>query len=223
MKKILMIDDDDKLAAPLKTYMDRYAMSLSHANHPDIGIERLKQQDFDLLILDIMLPDKDGFEACKEIRRFSDIPIIMLTARGEVTDRIVGLELGADDYLPKPFDPRELVARISSILKRGAANQHGEKNQNFGDLEVKIDAQQAYIKGRTLDLTGHEFMLLTRLCAEPGKVINRDEIMRSVNGVDADIYSRSVDVLVSRLRQKLKPLDPIATLRGKGYRWKLSQ
>ncbi|MEE9447830.1 MAG: response regulator transcription factor [Arenicellales bacterium] len=221
MKKILMIDDDDDLAAPLKTYFARYDLALEHANHPDTGIALLKKNHYELLILDIMLPDKDGFESCKEIRYFSDIPIIMLTARGEVTDRVVGLELGADDYVSKPFDPRELVARIHRILKRGNTMATQQTCLAFGALEINFDAQTIHLDKQALSLTGHEFTLLKLLCDAQGKIISRDSIMQAVNGIDADVYSRSVDVLVSRLRQKLKPLEPIITLRGKGYRWAL--
>ncbi len=225
MKQILMIDDDADLAAPLQKYFGRHALSLSHAAHPDVGLQKLRDESFDLLILDIMLPDKDGFEVCKEVRAFSQIPIIMLTARGEVTDRIVGLELGADDYLPKPFDPRELVARISRVLKRGAGNSQAVASSveyyDFGDLQVDIARQQATLEGQVLALTGHEFVLLKQFCLSNGAVISRDGIMNEVNGVQADVFSRSVDVLVSRLRNKLKPLQPIVTLRGKGYQWVL--
>ena len=221
MNQILMIDDDEGLAAPLKTYFERYNLALSHADHPDTGLQLLKQTPFDLLVLDIMLPGKDGFEVCKEVRTFSDIPIVMLTARGEVTDRIVGIELGADDYLPKPFDPRELVARISRILKRGQRKSAVHSKIKFQQLEVDMQAKSASLDGKLLALTGHEFILLQQFCESGGKVINRDEIMNSVNGVEAELFSRSVDVLVSRLRQKLKPLEPIVTLRGKGYQWVL--
>jgi len=222
MKQILMIDDDEGLATPLKTYFERYDLSLSHADHPETGLSMLKKQSFELLILDIMLPDKNGFEVCKEVRQFSEIPILMLTARGEVTDRIVGLELGADDYLPKPFDPRELVARISRILKRGSTKQKTTGLVQFNGLEIDFGRQKASLQGRPISLTGHEFILLQLLTEAQGQVISRDEIMQAVSGIDADIYSRSVDVLISRLRHKLKPLEPISTLRGKGYQWLLS-
>lgn len=221
MNQILMIDDDEGLAAPLKTYFKRYALNLNHANHPDLGLELLKQSEYDLLVLDIMLPRKDGFEVCKEVRTFSDIPIVMLTARGEVTDRIVGIELGADDYLPKPFDPRELVARISRILKRGQSKEASRSKLRYQQLEVDLRAKSASMEGKALGLTGHEFMLLQQFCESNGSVISRDDIMNAVNGVEAELFSRSVDVLVSRLRQKLKPLEPIVTLRGQGYRWVL--
>jgi two-component system OmpR family response regulator len=219
MNQILMIDDDKGLAEPLQTYFERYALSLDHAELPDQGIQMLRDKGYDLLVLDIMLPGKDGFEVCKEVRAFSDIPIVMLTARGEVTDRIVGIELGADDYLPKPFDPRELVARISRILKRGQSRSVSKVKFKYGQLEVDTTAKSATLDGATMGLTGHEFMLLEQFCKSGGAMVSRDDIMNNVNGVEAELFSRSVDVLVSRLRQKLKPLEPISTFRGKGYQW----
>ncbi len=221
MNQILMIDDDEGLAEPLKTYFQCYALDLKHADHPDLGLQMLREKAYDLLVLDIMLPGKDGFEVCKEVRLFSDIPIVMLTARGEVTDRIVGIELGADDYLPKPFDPRELVARISRILKRGQVKPANQTKFNYGPLEVDFKSKSAYLEEQSIRLTGHEFMLLEQFCTSRGSIVSRDDIMNNVNGVEAELFSRSVDVLVSRLRQKLKPLEPIITLRGKGYQWVL--
>jgi OmpR family response regulator RpaB len=163
-----------------------------------------------------MLPGIDGFEVCRRVREFSDIPIIMLTARGEVTDRIVGLELGADDYLPKPFDPRELVARIQRILKRvSAAPATNVKN----GLQIDERGQRVTLNGKVLELTTREFSLLMLLSASPGKVWTRDQIMNALRGTDADIYSRVIDISISRLRKKLQPLDPITTIWGKGYRW----
>ena len=211
-----MIDDDEGLAAPLKDYFARYDLALEHAIEPLSGIERLKQGQFVFLVLDIMLPGIDGFEVCRRVREFSDIPIIMLTARGEVTDRIVGLELGADDYLPKPFDPRELVARIQRILKRSTAvSTSGAGN----GLQIDERSQRASLNGKILDLTTREFALLELLSTSPGKVWTRDQIMNALRGTDADIFSRVIDISISRLRKKLQPLDPITTVWGKGYRW----
>ena len=211
-----MIDDDEGLAAPLKEYFARYDLALNHAAEPLSGIARLKQEHYAFLVLDIMLPGIDGFEVCRRVREFSDIPIIMLTARGEVTDRIVGLELGADDYLPKPFDPRELVARIQRILKRvSAAPATNIKN----GLQIDERGQRVTLNGKVLELTTREFSLLMLLSASPGKVWTRDQIMNALRGADADIYSRVIDISISRLRKKLQPLDPITTIWGKGYRW----
>ncbi len=216
MLPVLMIDDDEGLAAPLKDYFARYGLDLTHAAEPLSGIDRLKKEQFVFLVLDIMLPGIDGFEVCRRVREFSDIPIIMLTARGEVTDRIVGLELGADDYLPKPFDPRELVARIQRILKRTAGAS--ATNADNG-LHVDERSQRASLNGQELELTTREFSLLVLLSRSPDKVWTRDQIMNALRGTDADIYSRVIDISISRLRKKLQPLDPITTVWGKGYRW----
>lgn len=224
MTPILMIDDDIGLAKPLKTYFERYDLGLDHAETPLDGLERARAGKFSLVILDIMLPGMDGFEVCRQLRLFSDIPIIMLTARGEVTDRIVGLELGADDYLAKPFEPRELVARIQRILKRAGSNPHSslvkETSSETGN-EISVDdyRQQAMLDGRDLELTTREFALLQLFIGSPGRVWTRDQIMNELRGTDADIYSRVIDISVSRLRKKLLPLDPVKTIWGKGYQW----
>jgi two-component system OmpR family response regulator len=213
-----MIDDDEGLAAPLKEYFARYDLQLDHIGEPVSGINMLKNRHYDFLILDIMLPGLDGFEVCRRVREFSDIPVIMLTARGEVTDRIVGLELGADDYMPKPFDPRELVARIQRILKRAAIISTLNPE---GGLQIDERGQRAELDGKPLELTTREFALLVLFSHSSGKVWTRDEIMNELRGVDADIYSRVIDISISRLRKKLKPLDPITTVWGTGYRWTL--
>lgn len=216
MIKVLMIDDDTGLATPLISYFSRYDLQLDHADEPLRGLEMLRKRGYDFLILDIMLPVMDGFEVCRKVRGFSDIPIIMLTARGEVSDRVVGLELGADDYLPKPFDPRELVARIQRILKRA---QPKPKTISSSGLLIDQRSQTASLNGSELDLTTREFALLQLLSEAPGKVWTRDEIMNQLRGTDADIYSRVIDISISRLRKKLHPLDPIKTIWGAGYRW----
>lgn len=213
-----MIDDDAGLAKPLISYFERYDLQLDHAEDPLVGLEKLKEKTYDFLILDIMLPHIDGFEVCRRVRAFSEIPIIMLTARGEVSDRVVGLELGADDYLPKPFDPRELVARIQRILKRSSQSNSTAPALNNG-LIVDPHQHIASLEGVQLDLTTREFALLVLLSQSPGKAWTRDQIMNELRGTDADIYSRVIDISISRLRKKLKPLDPIKTVWGTGYRW----
>jgi two-component system, OmpR family, response regulator len=222
MSRILFIDDDERLADLLTAYFQRFGLVLESANAPSVGLSKLAANRYDLIILDVMLPEMDGFVVCKIIRRQSEIPIIMLTARGEVTDRVVGLELGADDYLPKPFEPRELVARIQNILKRSARAPDNGSVLRFGELVVDTELRQVRMSGSELALSTMEYQLLEMFARHPGKTFNRDEILNLVKGVDADIYTRSVDILVSRLRQKLKPMDCIKTLRGQGYRfaWK---
>ncbi len=218
MPKLLLIDDDEKLAAPLQQYFSRFDMTLAHDSHPLKGIERLKRRHFDLVILDVMLPEIDGFEACRRIRQFSDVPIIMLTARGEVMDRVVGLELGADDYLPKPFEPRELVARIQNIFKRGKPEM-SEKVFQIGELSLDIKRKQLCRGDETIAITAAEFELLSLLVENQDRVLSRDEIMQSLRGIDAELFSRAIDVLVSRLRQKLQRPDLIRTVRGQGYQF----
>ena len=216
---ILVIDDDEKLTRLLVRYLDDYGFTTSAANHPREGLTVLKKKDIDLVVLDIMLPEMDGFEVCKVIRKTSQVPIIMLTARGDITDRVVGLELGSDDYLSKPFEPRELVARIGSILRRAKATM--KPSQVFGSLKVDHKRRRAEIAGNDTGLTTGEFTVLSLLVSEPGKVYNRDEILQSLSGIDSDAFNRTVDITVSRLRQKLgdDPKNPqfIRTIWGAGY------
>lgn len=223
MTRILLIDDDEKLEAPLAEYFERFDLTLVAAHHPAKGLEKLSQENFDLVILDVMLPDQDGFEVCREIRKSSSIPIVMLTARGEVTDRVVGLELGADDYLPKPFEPRELVARIQNVLRRTDGSRSGnvatEDNNSlhFDNLTIDLQQREVSVDGNVVDLTTMEYQLLTLLAKSPGKDFSRDDILGQLKGTENELFSRSVDILVSRLRQKLKPAEPIKTVYGSGY------
>jgi len=217
MPRILLIDDDERLAKLLVEYFSRFSLELECCAYPSQGLAKLNGGSFDLVILDVMLPEMDGFEVCKAIRKESDIPVIMLTARGDVMDRVVGLELGADDYLPKPFEPRELVVRIQNILKRGAQFSKDEKVLRFQDLVVDTDLRQATLYNNELSLTSMEYQLIELFAHHPGKTFTRDEILNHLQGIDAEVYSRSVDILVSRLRQKLKPLEIIKTIRGAGY------
>ena len=221
MRRILLIDDDTQLATLLGQYFKQFSFELESATLPSQGIALLDQNHYDLVILDIMLPEMDGFEVCKTIRKDNDIPIIMLTARGEVMDRIVGLELGADDYLPKPFEPRELVARIQGILKRAKANNESDKKREavltFDTLRIDTGKRQVTKNDEVLSLSAMEYQLLMLFATSPQKTFTRDELLNKLKGIDADIYTRSIDILVSRLRQKLKPLDLIRTIRGLGY------
>ncbi len=223
MKKLLLIDDDEKLAAPLKAYLSQFEFELSSETHPLKALQMLQQQEFELIILDVMLPEIDGFETCKRIRQFSQTPVLMLTARGDVMDRVVGLEIGADDYLPKPFEPRELVARIKNILKRASSSkaEAGVSELAFEGLTLNTRTQQVFIAGAQLELTSNEYRLLLLLAQQPEKVFSRDDIMHQLNGIDADIYSRAIDIQISRLRQKLAPLNAIRTIRARGYQFVL--
>jgi OmpR family response regulator RpaB len=220
MPRLLLIDDDEQLGAPLAAYFRRFQFDLQHATRPSEGLKRLRQGGFDVAILDVMLPEMDGFELCRTIRRDSQIPIVMLTARGDVMDRVVGLELGADDYLPKPFEPRELLARIQTILRRSAPTAaNGARQLRFeGGLAIDLDRRTVQRGADAIELTSTEFELLVMLAQAPAKVFNRDDILEKLRGQSAeDIHTRAVDILVSRLRRKLEPLDCIKTLRNAGY------
>lgn len=216
MRKLLLIDDDEKLAESLGQYFAKFEMSLDSETHPLEAIEHIKRHNYDLIVLDVMLPEIDGFETCRRIRQFSEIPILMLTARGEVMDRVVGLELGADDYLPKPFEPRELVVRIQNIFKRASAVTSNSV-YHLGDLQLDVARKQLKRNDVEVAVTAAEFGLLSLLVQNQDRVLSRDEIMQALRGLDADIYSRAIDVLVSRLRQKLQHPELIRTVRGQGY------
>ena len=220
MPRLLLIDDDELLGPPLAAYFARAGFELQHATRPSAGLVMLREkgQGFDAAILDVMLPEMDGFELCRTIRKESALPIIMLTARGDVMDRVVGLELGADDYLPKPFEPRELLARVQTILRRVPAAASAARLLRFEGLEIDLDRRSVVRNGDVIDLTSTEFELLALMAAAPHKVFSRDDILEKLRGRSAeDIHSRAVDILVSRLRRKLEPLDCIHTLRNAGY------
>jgi OmpR family response regulator RpaB len=219
MPRILLIDDDEQLGAPLAAYFARFDLQLSQATRPGTGLAQLRQGGFDAAILDVMLPEMDGFALCRAIRKESDIPLIMLTARGEVMDRVVGLELGADDYVPKPFEPRELVARVQTVLRRRGATlvQAAGSTLRFEGLTIDPVTRSVQRQGQPVELTSTEFDLLLLLAREAGKVFSRDDILNHLRGHEAELYTRAVDIVVSRLRKKLEPLDCIKTLRNAGY------
>ena len=216
MPRILLIDDDAQLGEPLAAYFRRFDLELQQATRPSEGLARLREGGFDAVILDVMLPEQDGFAVCRAIRAESDVPVVMLTARGEVMDRVVGLELGADDYLPKPFEPRELVARITTVLRRRRAVP-ADATLRFEGLTIDPVTRTVQRQGETMELTGTEFELLLMLAREPGRVFNRDDILNQLRGHEAELYTRAVDIVVSRLRRKLEPLAAIKTLRNAGY------
>jgi two-component system OmpR family response regulator len=219
MHRILLIDDDAELGPPLAAYFARFDMALECALTPSSGLARLAQGGLDAAILDVMLPEMDGFALCRAIRKTSDIPVLMLTARGEVMDRVVGLELGADDYVPKPFEPRELVARVQTVLRRRVVTPVAASGARlvFDGLVLDAATRTVLRQGEALELTSTEFDLLHLLAREPGKVFSRDDILNQLRGHEAELYTRAVDIVVSRLRKKLEPLDCIKTLRNAGY------
>lgn len=218
--RVLVIDDDEALTALLTEYLAQFGFAVRAAAHPEEGLRLLKADPPDLIVLDVMLPAMDGLAVCRKIRETSRLPIVMLTARGDVMDRILGLEMGADDYLPKPFEPRELVARIQAVLRRGAPAE-GEDNVQIGALQVNWETCSVRLDGRPLTLTTAELELLRLFVRNRGRVLSRDRILDETRGIDWESYDRSIDVLVSRLRHKLgdDPRRPafIRTVRGAGY------
>ena len=222
-RRILAIEDDARLARMLGEYLRGHGFELEVRGDAASGLAALEQGGFDALLLDVMLPDLDGFEVCRRVRAGSDLPILMLTARGEDTDRIVGLELGADDYLPKPFNPRELLARLRALLRRGGGAATGALGEvlRFGRLEVDSARREARVDGEPRALTAHQFDLLHALARSAGRVLSREQLMDRVRGERLEAFDRSVDVHVSRIRQAIEddPRHPrrILTLRGAGY------
>ncbi len=203
---ILLIDDDAHLAPPLAAYLRRFDFQLEAALTPSAGLARLAAGGIDAVILDVMLPEMDGFAVCRQIRQgptdWRDVPVLMLTARGELSDRVVGLELGADDYLPKPFEPRELAARLQTILRRARpAAPAAAGLLQFDGLQIDLARRAVVCLGQPVELTGTEFELLVLLARAPQRVFDRDAILNHLRGRDADLYTRAVDLLVSRLRK----------------------
>jgi DNA-binding response OmpR family regulator len=202
--------------------LTKYNFEVYSIIEPEQALREIKKITPDIIILDIMLPGIDGFEVCRRIRRSYSTPIIMLTARGEVADRIVGLELGADDYLPKPFEPRELAARLQSILRRSS----GENKDNkaiFNRIEIDYRRHQVKVDEKPVELTTMEFEILSLFTKNPGIVLSRDTIFKKIKGLDADSFDRSIDVMISRLRSKLNddPQKPqfLKTIWGTGYKF----
>ena len=218
MTKALLIDDDQKLGDLLKNYLKSYDIDLSAINDPRNAIDTINHLDPDLLILDVMMPHINGFELCKMIREESDTPIIILSARGESDDKVKGIDLGADDYLSKPFEARELVARIHSLLRRTQKDLAVRSDPIF---EVDQQRLEVSLDGNVLDLTTKEFELMDLFIKNPGVIFTRDEIIKEIKGIDAHLFSRSIDILISRLRHKIEddPKEPklIKTIWGKGY------
>jgi len=224
MPNILIIEDDLQQSQMLSDYLDQHQMQVSCCGNGSDGIRMLQERPFDALILDVGLPDIDGFEVCRRIRAFTELPVLMLTARGDEMDRIVGLEIGADDYLPKPYSPRELLARLRAILRRGQQRYDGqgkEKIFRFGSLEINRAAHLATLAGEPLQLTAYQFDLLCLLAEHAGHVMSRDQIMDGLKGHELEAFDRSIDVHISRIRSQIEanPKQPrrILTVRGTGY------
>lgn len=221
MTKVLLIDDDRKHSELLQAYFKRFGINVLCAYDADEGFKQLSREEPDLLLLDVMLPGKDGFEICREVRKSSNIPIIMLTARGDVIDRVSGLEIGADDYVGKPFEPRELVARVQAMLRRAEQSGATVGHLEFEGLTIDTEMRSVSVDGKPVDLTSMEFELLLILARRQGRKLSRDDILSELRGIDAAILTRAVDIMISRLRQKLgdsvKPARFIQTIWGRGY------
>ena len=218
--QILLIEDDARLAEMVGEYLGKAGFRVAVAAEGRAGLERLTREAYDALVLDLMLPDMDGLEVCRQLRARSDIPVLMLTARGEAMDRVVGLEIGADDYLPKPFEPRELLARLRAILRRRQPG--GPTNAlRFGRLEIDRDARVVRVDGAARSLTGHQFTLLVALAEKAGRVLSRNTLMDLITGEALEAFDRSIDVHISRIRAAIEddPKRPhrILTVRGAGY------
>ena len=217
---ILLVEDDTRLAGMVSDYLGDSGFDVTHAETGVEGIDLQTAQGFDAIILDLMLPDIDGLEVCRTIKAHDTVPIIMLTAKGDPMDRIIGLEIGADDYLPKPFEPRELLARLRAIMRRGKPSTD-ESILRFGKLEIDPAAMSANVNGKVCDLTAHQFNLLHILAKSAGRVLSRDGIMDALKGEDLEAFDRSIDVHISRIRSQIEddPKSPkrIITVRGAGY------
>jgi DNA-binding response OmpR family regulator len=232
MDRLLIIEDDIRLAQMVVEYLRQSGFDVTHATKAYEGLYLVEHatQPFQLIVLDLMLPDMDGLEVCKKIRALESherfTPILMLTAKGDPMDRVVGLELGADDYLGKPFEPRELLARIRAVMRRpqhqnDKLNQTPENILRFGSLEIDKDARRVSLSGQTCELTSYQFDLLLVLAERAGRVLSRDQIMESVRGKELDAFDRSIDVHIGRIRLSIEhdPKQPrrILTVRGVGY------
>jgi DNA-binding response OmpR family regulator len=220
--RVLLVEDDTRLAEMLVEYLGEHGFCVRHTERVEEARALLEESTPDAVLLDVMLPDGDGFELCRRIRAVSDLPVVMITARGDETDRIVGLELGADDYLPKPFNPRELLARLRAVLRRavGARGQQGEVLR-FGALQIDRGERVARLAGARCDLTSHQFEVLRVLAENAGRALSREQLSEAVRGEAYGPFDRSIDVHVSRIRAAIEddPKRPkrIQTVRGVGY------
>ena len=218
---VLLIEDDARLAEMVRDYLGGFGYSITIARTGTQGLAEHERDGFDAVILDLMLPDTDGLEVCRRLRAKSAVPILMLTAKGDPMDRVVGLEIGADDYVPKPFEPRELLARLRAILRRGNPGAVPVEILRFGRLELDLGALEVRLNGQRCDLTAHQFRLLEVMARAAGRVLTRDFLMQELTGDRFEIFDRSIDVHISRIRAEIEddPKHPkrVITVRGAGY------
>jgi DNA-binding response OmpR family regulator len=221
-ERILVVEDDPRLADMLSEYLGQAGFRVTVAPLGKAALDRVSAAEYDAIVLDLMLPDMDGLDVCRQLRTTSDTPVLMLTGRGDAIDRIVGLEIGADDYLPKPFEPRELLARLRAILRRRVSGKAlAERPLRFGRLEIDTGARTVRLDGEPCDLTGYQFDLVVALANKAGRVLSRDVLMDLVKGEHLEAFDRSIDVHMSRIRAAIEddPKKPrrVITVRGAGY------
>ena len=221
-ERLLLVEDDVRLADMLSEYLGQAGFRITIAARGAAALEKLSNGEYDAIVLDLMLPDMDGLDVCRQVRTRSDTPVLMLTGRGEPIDRIVGLELGADDYLPKPFEPRELLARLRAILRRRPSGRAPtERSLRFGRLEIDTAARAVRVDGAERELTGYQFDLLVALAERAGRILSREVLMDLVKGEHLEAFDRSIDVHMSRIRAAIEddPRKPrrVITVRGAGY------
>jgi two-component system, OmpR family, alkaline phosphatase synthesis response regulator PhoP len=221
-KKILVIDDEPKIVEICQDYLIKAGFDVFHAYDGPTGLAIAHRHQPDLVVLDLMMPEMDGLDVCRELRRESNVPIIMLTARVEETDKLIGLEMGADDYMTKPFSPRELVARVRTVLRRGSGNPLAEVI-HAGDLTLDRGHYSARFSDREIPLTPTEFELLATLASQPGRIFSRAQLLIAVRGVAFESYERAIDSHIRNLRKKIEPSDGsashIITVHGAGYKF----
>ncbi len=223
MKKILVVDDEPKIIQLTQDYLENAGFSVISAGDGERALAVIQVEKPDLVVLDLGLPGMDGLDVCRSIRKTSNLPIIMLTARDEETDKLVGLELGADDYITKPFSPKELVARVRSVLRRSELVQEGREVIRAGDVTLDLPRMQVTVGGEEIELTATEFQLLQTLASQPGRIFTRSQLLNAVHGVAIESYERAIDAHIKNIRRKLEPVphEPryIQTVYGVGYRF----
>ncbi len=225
-KKVLVVDDDLNICELLRLYLEKEGFEVTVANDGKVAVDTAKSQSFDIILLDIMLPTLDGWQVCREIRKDSNVPIIMITAKGETFDKILGLELGADDYVPKPFDAKEVVARIKAVLRRYGEKEDVNKIVSYDKLLINLTNYELVVDGKTVDTPPKEMELIFHLASNPNRVYTRDQLLDEVWGFEYYGDSRTVDVHVKRLREKLEGVSEqwsLKTVWGVGYKFEVRQ